>query len=163
MMAVPYADLLGRQDPLTVLRSTPAEIEALTCGWGARRWAGSSSLARWTGGQILLHLAQDEIGWGNRVRLALTLDGGVAQPYDGAAWVELESAAQIEVVRQAFSALRRLNLALYERLTPGQRDRRLGHPLLGEISVDWIIHRAAGHDLHHLRHLSAVAQLPAVR
>ena len=154
---VPYGDLLGAQDPLAVLASTPGQIEVLTRGWDLRRWCRTSSLAKWNASQLVLHLVQDEIGWGSRVRLALTQDGYVAQPYDGEAWVALESRGLPETARSAFGALRRLNLTLYEGLTVEQRGRLFGHPLLGDISIDWIIHRAAGHDLHHLVHLRAIA------
>jgi hypothetical protein len=157
--SVPYADLLGVRDPLAVLASTPDRLETLTRGWDSGRWSGTYAQGKWNAAQLVLHLAHDEIGWGNRVRLALTLDGYVVQPYDGASWVAVESPTPPEAALAVFVVLRQLNLMLYGRLSSDQRGYRFGHPLVGEISIDWIIHRVAGHDLHHLQHLHAIAKL----
>jgi hypothetical protein len=157
LASVPYADLVGMQDPLTVLASTPDRLEALTQGWGSWRWSGTYVQGKWNAEQIVLHLAQDEIGWGNRVRLGLTLDSYAVQPYDGDSWVALESPTSVGTALTAFVGLRRLNVMLYGRLSSDQRGRRFGHPVVGEISIEWIIRRAAGHDLHHLQHLQAIA------
>ncbi len=107
----------------------------------------------------MLHLAHDEIGWCNRVRLALADDAYVVQPYDGARWVDREPATDPQAALEAFLALRRLNLMLYRRISPERRARPFRHPEMGEISIDWILRTLAGHDLHHLRHLEAIAAL----
>ena len=156
-VAVPYADLLGAADPIAVLAETPTRIEALVRAWDSPRWAASYAPGKWNAAQLVLHLAHDEIGWCNRVRLALSLEGYVVQPYDGAAWVALEAPIPPGVALEAFVALRRLNLTLYRRLTREQRTRPFRHPELGEISIEWIIQVLAGHDLHHLRHFDAIA------
>lgn len=85
--------------------------------------------------------------------------GYVVQPYDGAAWVALESPAPRDAALAAFAALRRLNVLLYERLSAEQRARPFRHPEMGQISVDWVARTLAGHDLHHLGHLTAIAAL----
>jgi hypothetical protein len=154
---LPYETLVGSEDPLALLASTPARILELVRGWDDLRWAKTYAPGKWTAAQIVLHLAQDEIGWCNRVRLALSVDGYAPQPYDGDRWVALETPTDPQVALDAFLALRRLNLILYRRLTPEQRARPIPHPEWGEISIDWILKTLAGHDLHHLRHLQAVA------
>jgi hypothetical protein len=107
----------------------------------------------------MLHLAHDEITWGNRVRLALTVDRYAVQPYDGAHWVALETPTEADAALASYLALRRLNLVLYRRLSSDQRARPFPHSELGEISIDWILQRVAGHDIHHLRQLQAIAAL----
>ena len=89
----PYADLVGSEDPVALLASTPDRIADLVRGWDARQWSKTYAPGKWTAAQIILHLAHDEIGWGNRVRLALSVDGYIVQPYDGARWVALEAGA----------------------------------------------------------------------
>ncbi len=159
LASLPYADLVGAQDPLSLLASTPTRIAALVRDWDARRWAETYAPGKWTAAQLILHLAHDEIGWCNRVRLALTVEGYVVQPYDGAQWVAQETPTDPETVLAAYLALRRLNLTLYRRIPSDQRARPLPHPELGQISIDWILQTLAGHDLHHLRHLQAIAAL----
>jgi len=156
LASLPYAHLVGSQDPLVLLASTPHRIAELVRGWDARRWAGTYAPGKWTAAQVVLHLAHDEIGWCNRVRLALTVDGYVVQPYDGAQWVARETATDPETALAAYLALRRLNLLLYKRIPSDWRARPFPHPELGEISIDWILQTVAGHDLHHLRQLEGI-------
>jgi len=70
-------------------------------------------------------LAHDELAWSTRIRLALTVPSYVPQPFDGADWVALESPTDSAAALEAFLALRQLNLVLYRRLTPEQRNRTI--------------------------------------
>jgi DinB superfamily len=155
----PYADFVGSEDPLLLLSSTPKRIAELVRGWDASRWSEIYAPGKWTGSQLILHLAHDEIGWCNRIRLAMTVNVYVLQAYDGAQWVDLETPTDPEIALAAYLALRRLNLMLYKRIPLAQRARPFAHPELGEISIDWILNMLAGHDLHHLRHLQSIASL----
>ncbi|HEY2953988.1 MAG TPA: DinB family protein [Candidatus Eisenbacteria bacterium] len=154
---LPYADLVGSRDTLALLASTPGRIAGLVQGWDARRWSRTYAPGKWTAAQVVLHLAHDEIGWGKRVRLALADDHYVVQPYDGARWVDAEPATDPHAALEAFLALRRLNLKLFAGIPTERRARPFRHPEMGEISIDWILQTLAGHDLHHLRHLEAIA------
>lgn len=156
-LGIPYADHVGDADPLALLASTPARIAAQVSSFDEARWSRSYAPGKWTAAQLVLHLAQDEIGFGSRVRLALTVPGYVVEPYEGADWVALETAADPRVALEAFLALRALNLLLYRRLTAEERARPVAHPELGAISIEWVVRTLAGHDLHHLRHLEAIA------
>ena len=147
---LPYAHLVGSQDPLSLLASTPDRIADLVRGWDARRWSETYAPGKWTAAQLVLHLAHDEIGFCNRVRFALTVDRYVIQPYEGADWVGLETPTEPETALAAFLALRNLNLILYRRIPSDRRARPILHPDVGEILIDWILHTLAGHDLHHL-------------
>lgn len=159
LASLPYADLVGSQDPLALLTSTPDRIAELVRGWDTRCWSSTYAPGKWTAAQLILHLAHDEIGWCNRVRLALTVDDYVVQPYDGARWVALETPTDPEAALASYLALRRLDLVLYRRIPSDQRARSLPHPELDEISIDWILQTLAGHDLHHFRQLETIAAL----
>ena len=156
---IPYADLVGAADPIELLGSTPRRVAGLVSGWSLARWSLSYAEGKWTAAQIVLHLAQDEVAFGCRARLALTEPGYVPQTFEGDDWVALESPTEAGIALDAFLALRRLNLILYRRITAEQRFRPVVHPEFGAISVDWILRVLAGHDLHHLAHLQAIAKL----
>jgi hypothetical protein len=156
---LPYSELVGAEDPLSLMASTPNRIAELVRDWDAARWSRTYAPGKWTATELVLHLAQDEIGFGNRVRFALTQDGYVIQAYEGADWVAQEAPTDPKVALAAFLALRRLNLILYRSIPAERRSRSIAHPEFGEISIDWILHTLAGHDLHHLRHLQAIAAL----
>jgi len=91
---LPYADLVGSEEALTLLASTPGRIADLVRGWDARQWSSTYAPGKWTAAQLILHLAHDEIGWCNRVRLALCVDDYVVQPYDATRWVALETSTK---------------------------------------------------------------------
>src|SRR5262245_55291683 len=156
MPATPmYEDLVGSEDPLDLLASTPDRIARLVRGWSPARWKSSYAPGKWSGAQIVLHLAQDEVGWSKRVRLALSEPGYVIQPYDAPAWVARETPVDTSAALDAYLALRRLNLGLYRGIGEEERQRPILHPQYGEMSIDWILRTLAGHDLHHMRHLEA--------
>ena len=157
MAATPmYEDLVGSEDPLHLLATTPDRIARLVRGWTPARWRASYAPGKWSGAQIVLHLAQDEIGWSHRVRLALGDPGYVIQPYDADAWVDRESPVEPIAALDAYVALRRLNMSLYRGASEEERLRPVRHPQYGDLSVEWILRTLAGHDLHHLKHLEAV-------
>ncbi len=155
--AAPYSDLVGAADPLELLASTPGRIAELVRNWDSARWSLSYAEGKWSAAQVVLHLAHDELAWSTRIRLALTTSGYVPHPFDGADWIALESPVDAAVAFGAFVALRRLNMALYSRLTAEQRSLTIPHPEFGTISIDWILRVLAGHDLHHLGHLRAIS------
>jgi hypothetical protein len=154
---LPYANLVGSEDPLVLLASTPGRVAGLVAKWDPGRWSKTYAPGKWTAAQLVLHLAQDEIGWSSRVRLALTIDNYSVQPYDGAQWVTLETPVDSAAALDAYLALRRLNLPLYRDTPVAERERPLPHPELGSISIGWILQTLAGHDLHHLAHLQTIA------
>jgi hypothetical protein len=153
-----YESLVGSEDPLELLASTPDRIARLVQTWTPERWAATYAPGKWSGAQLVLHLAQDELGWSNRVRLAHSVPEYEVQAYDGAAWVDLETPTEPAVALAAYLALRRLNLLLYRRIPLAKRLRTFPHPELGEISIDWILRTLAGHDIHHLAHLQAIGE-----
>ena len=156
---VPYSALVGTADPLALLGSTPQQIAHLVEHWQPTLWSRSYCEGKWSAAQLVLHLAHDEIGWSNRVRLALSVPSYLPVPYDGAEWVRLETPTVPDLALDAFLALRRLNLILYQRLTPLQLAQPLHHPVVGDITIAWILTRIAGHDLHHFTQLQAIAAL----
>ncbi len=154
--ATPYAGDLRDLDPLDALRRTPERIGAIAGSWSPAAFERSYAIGRWTARQLLTHLAQCELVFGTRVRLALVTPSYVAQDMDQDAWMARESHLSGPDALAAFVAVSRMNLALFESLSPADRAVRLSHPEYGPISVDWIIHQMAGHQIHHLKQLEKV-------
>jgi hypothetical protein len=153
----PYSDLVGTRDPIEVLSSSPRRIAQLVEGWDTKRWARSYAPGKWSAAQVVLHLLHDELAWSIRIRYALTVADYVPRPFEGADWVRLESPAEGPAALEAFLALRRLNLLLYRRLKGRELAQALAHPEFGTITVEWVLRVLAGHDLHHIKHLEAIA------
>ena len=64
---------------------------------------------KWTTSQLLAHLAQAEIVFGNRLRFGATTDGYVVQPFDQDEWIKVDVDVDPVVALDAYLALRALN------------------------------------------------------
>jgi DinB superfamily len=155
----PYsADLDGR-DPLTAIRDTCARIRALAGEWAPVDFERSYAPGKWSARQILTHLAQSEVALSYRVRMALTTPGYVAQAFDQDRWMSCEPATSGPDALDAFLGLAAMNAALFDHLTPVDRGMTLSHPEYGSLTVDWVIHQIAGHQIHHCKQLETIATL----
>jgi hypothetical protein len=156
----PYsADLAGR-DPVAAMREAAERVRRLTESWADEVFERSYAPGKWTARQILLHLAQTELALGTRARMALSTPHYVAQPFDQNAWMAREPVPAGHDAVNAFLVLSRMNAALYAALPPAARQAPLSHPEYGSLTVDWIIHHAAGHQMHHLQQLEQIARSP---
>lgn len=152
-----YSKYLGSLEPISTMRANVERIRVLTKGWTKEQFGRAYAPGKWTARQVLLHLAQTELALGTRARMALAAPNYAAQRFDQDAWVDRETRITGPEALEAFAAISRLNSALFEGLSPADREIAMSHPEYGSITVDWIIHLLAGHQIHHLAHLEAVA------
>ena len=152
----PYADALGSADPVSALGKTPGKIRRVVGKWTAKQWERSYAPGTWSARRILIHLAQAELALTTRVRYAASQDGYVAQSFDQDAWLLLDDHADGPTALDAYTALRRLNLAMFKGMTPAQRKRGFTHPEYGKLTPDWVAAQLAGHDIHHLKQLELI-------
>jgi hypothetical protein len=153
----PYTADLGDCDPIIAFRETPARIRALAERWSAADFDRSYAPGKWTARQILTHLAQAELALGTRARMALSTPDYAAQSFDQDAWMARESTLDGRAALEAFVATAAMNAALFASLSPADREATLSHPEYGSLTVDWIIHQMAGHQIHHFKQLQEIA------
>lgn len=156
MQKNPYASDLGSADPLKALADTPRKIRSILEKWSSRQWERSYAPGKWSARRILVHLAQAELALTTRVRFAASQKGYIAQPFDQDAWLLLDDHADGPTALDAYTALRRLNLAMFKGMTPALRRRPFIHPDFGRLTPDWVAAQLAGHDIHHLKQLKQI-------
>jgi DinB family protein len=149
----PYSSDLGNREPVAAMRETADRIRGLATSWTPDRFERSYAAGKWTARQILMHLAHSELAFGTRVRMALSTPNYRAQPFDQDLWMKREPALSGRDALDAFVAMARMNAALFGSLSAADRATPLSHPEFGAITVDWIIHQMAGHQIHHLKQL----------
>ena len=146
------------------MRDTAARIRAVVGDWRPDQFDRTYAPGKWTARHILTHLAQSEIALGYRARMALTTPSYAAQSFDQDRWMSIEAGgpggsgglsggASLE----AFLSMTAMNAALFASLSDADRAIALAHPEYGSLTVDWIIHQMAGHQIHHLRQLEDIA------
>jgi hypothetical protein len=152
---------LGDRDPTAVLRETPLKLQAfsedLTYPWDRPYREGG-----WTGGEIVAHLADQEIGFAFRLRQAVAFkdERHTTQPYDQDAWARPYAKLCPAVAVQAFSGLRAWNVARLATLELDEWLATYHHPERScDESVDELVRFQAGHDLHHLDQLQGLLEL----
>jgi hypothetical protein len=148
-----YSRYLGDLEPVGAIRRNVDRVRAITGGWTTERFERSHAAGKWTARQILTHLAHTEMALGYRARMALSTPGYAAQSFDQDAWIACETRVSGREAVDSFTALARMNAALFEELSSGQRQVAMSHPEYGTITVDWIVHLLAGHQIHHLQQL----------
>jgi hypothetical protein len=155
--ANPYETILGARDPIAVLSETSTELARLTADWLTDDFDRAWEPGKWTARHILLHLAQTELMFGQRARIAVNGDATEVQTYDQDRWVtrEIEGMRARDALA-VFVALRLMNVALFRSLTPEDLAVQLRHPERGTIDVEWLVCTLAGHDLHHLSQLHSI-------
>ena len=152
----PYSADLGDREPLEAIRENTDRVRSLTTGWTEPQFERTYASGKWTARQVLIHLAQTEMALGTRARMALSTPDYVAQRFDQDTWVVRESRLKGRDAVAAFVALSQMNRILFENLTPADLQIAMAHPEYGAITVDWIVHLLAGHQIHHLRQLAMV-------
>jgi hypothetical protein len=149
-------DLLGGREPLDSLEDTTRRIQDTAARLGPQGLSRPWAPGKWTGVQVLSHLADVEIAIGFRMRQILAEDGHRVQPFDQDKWAERYTDVDPELARRSLAAFRQWNLALIRRMTPQDLARRTVHPDRGEETLETVVLLLAGHDLNHLGQLEAL-------
>lgn len=152
----PYAADLGSRNPLDALADTPARMRELVERWGEDHFERSYAPGKWSARLILVHLAQTELALTTRARMAVATPDYVAQAFSQDEWMGLDTSVDARTALDAYTALRRMNLAMWRGLSADQRGRPFHHPEYGELNVEWIMAQMAGHDIHHLKQLEQI-------
>jgi hypothetical protein len=145
--------LLGERNPLESLDATARRVEAVAGRLGEAGLSRSYGPGKWTGKQILAHLADAEMATGFRVRQVLSQDNHEIQGWDEGAWGRRYTNVDADTALQSFLASRRWNLALFRGLDAKDLARQAVHPERGPETVDTIVRLLAGHDFNHLAQL----------
>ena len=145
--------LLGERNPIESMERSAARIGSLVRTLGSAGMSRSYGPGKWTGRQVLAHLADAEMAIGFRIRQVLSEDGHRIQGFDEGAWARRYANVDVEAALGSFQALRRWNLALLRSLGKDDLARTGVHPERGEESLETIVRLLAGHDLNHLGQL----------
>ncbi len=150
--------LVGQQAPLDILTRTEARLRDVVRGLSKGQLAQREAPGKWSINHVLRHLADSEIVWGWRMRMALAHDRPPITGYDQDAWADklgYGEADADESIRE-FGVLRAGNLRLLKNATPDDMKRVGVHAERGEESVAHMMKLYAGHDILHLNQVERI-------
>ena len=150
--------LLGDNDPVVVLRETPAALQRFLETVPPRIAASPEAPGKWSIRDVIQHLADSELVGGFRLRMVLAHDRPPLTGYDQDLWASRLRYRDVEVgdAFEQFAALRRANVRLWQSLTAEDLARVGLHSERGEESLEHMRRLYAGHDLLHLRQLERI-------
>ena len=151
-------ELVAEDDPLDILRGTPAALRGLVRGRSEAELSRPEASGKWSVRHVVRHLADSEVVWGWRLRLALAEDRPPLTGYDQDAWADRLGYGDADVAAsiEELEVLRRGHLRLLERATSADLARVAVHAERGEESVGHMARLYAGHDRLHLRQIARI-------
>jgi DinB superfamily len=153
----PYAEHIGALDPVAVLRTSLDDYQARILRFGSTDWQRPWAPGKWTIAQIVVHVTQWEMIMGIRLRCGVAAPDFTVQPLDQDELMRVEGdVVDGPTAFGAFVAVRHMNIAFAESLSPAVRRKRVMHPERGAIDVEQLLVTLAGHGVHHLKQIAAV-------
>jgi hypothetical protein len=141
-----------------VLHQTPAALQRFLDGMPEPVVRRPEAPGKWSIGEVVQHLADSELVGGFRLRMVMAHERPTLTGYDQDLWasrLEYRNADVRDALGQ-FTALRRANVRIWERLTQADL-RRVGlHGERGEESLEHMRRLYAGHDILHLRQVERI-------
>lgn len=150
-------NLKGR-DPMKVLGETAGRLRGHVRNTPIAVLRLRPAPDKWSGVEIIAHLADIEVVMGWRFRLILAHDGVGVQAFNQDEWVRnlrYQESDPAESVDQ-FESARKANLRLLHRVDANRLENHGVHPERGRETVADIVRLVAGHDLNHLAQLDGL-------
>ncbi|MGH9804787.1 MAG: DinB family protein [Candidatus Acidiferrales bacterium] len=149
---------IGKQKPVSVLKSTPARLERVLRGVPAKKLRRRPAPGKWSIAEIVLHLADSEMILGYRYRTILAKNRAriVAVNQDDWAASGLYQRRDLRAALEMFRAVRRANLELLGAIPRKQWSNYGLHSERGKESLAHIVQLYAGHDLNHLLQIQRI-------
>lgn len=150
--------LVGDAHPLDLLGRTESRMRDLVRGLSPAFLAQREAPGKWSINHVLRHLADSEIVWGWRMRMALAHDRPPITGYDQDAWADRLRYGEADAAESIaeFGVVRAGNLRLLRQATPADMQRVGVHAERGEESVAHMMKLYAGHDLLHLNQMERI-------
>jgi uncharacterized damage-inducible protein DinB len=141
---------------LAQLAEAPSKLRAAVAGLSDAQLDTRYREGGWTVRQVVHHLADAQMNWYIRPKLAVTEDLPVTKPYAEQLWAELADARSgpIEPSLQMYEGVTARWVRFLESLTPEQWGRKFTNPEWGTLTVEDSLRGMAWHARHHTAHIT---------
>jgi hypothetical protein len=150
--------LSQNSDFLVAQRETLAVLADLIRGASESQLSRRPAPGKWSVGEILAHLAEDEVTSYWRYRQMIENNGVALNSFDQDLWSRLgdyQSRKPAESL-QLFRLLREANLGMLALLSSEEWQRFGVHAERGKITVEDLARHMAGHDVNHIEQIRKI-------
>ncbi|HSG07732.1 MAG TPA: putative metal-dependent hydrolase [Longimicrobiales bacterium] len=149
-----------RVDLIGGIAALPRELRAAAAGLTDERLDVPYREGGWSTRQIAHHIADSHINAFVRFKLGLTEDTPTIKPYDQEKWAALGDVqlSRLEASLSLLDGLHERWVGLLRAMTPQDFGRRVAHPELGEIDLDFLVSLYGWHGSHHVAQIMALRQ-----
>ncbi len=150
--------LVGNDDPMQILSSTPARLSSAIARANRATRAVKPAPSRWSIDEIAAHLADAELVGGYRLRMIAATNATPIQAFDQDQWAKAFNYASCDAGESArlFAACRAGTLRMLARLSPEVFDHHGVHEERGIETMHHLLRLYAGHDRNHLAQIEAI-------
>lgn len=151
-------DYAQGKDPLDLQKQAPVVLAELVAKASDEQLTTRPSQDKWSIGEILAHLAEDEIATAWRYRQMVEHSGIGLAGFDQDLWARLGnySSRLPHDSLALFRLLRHANLQFLQHITPEQWECFGIHAERGRITVRELAAHMAGHDANHIEQIRKV-------
>jgi len=144
--------------PLAIQSDAPRSIAELIAGVPEQALQERPLPDKWSVGEIIAHLAEDELVSSWRYRQMIEKSGCVLSAFDQDARARLGDYSSRKPWDSLllFRLLREANLRMLNQLTANEWERFGFHAERGKITVRDLVWHMAGHDMNHLDQIEAI-------
>jgi len=145
-------------EPLSLQKETPGTLAELIAKASDEQLRTRPGKDRWSVGEILAHLAEDEFATAWRYRQMVEHSGIDLAGFDQDLWARLgDYASRVpQESLELFRLLRNANLQFLAQLTPEQWGAFGIHAERGRITVKDLAIHMAGHDTNHIEQIRKI-------
>ena len=146
------------KDPLRLQKETSAVLQQLIAGVPNDQLTRRPAPGKWSVGEILAHLAEDEIATSWRYHQMVEHNGVDLPGFDQDMWARLGnySSRSPKESLQLFRLLRETNLQFLGQLSEEQWECHGIHAERGRITVRDLAAHMAGHDANHVEQIRTI-------
>lgn len=141
---------------LAQLAAAPEKLRAAVVGLSDNQLDTTYRPDGWTVRQVVHHLADAQVNWYIRTKLAVTEYLPVTKPYAEQLWAELADSRSgpVEPSLQLFGGVTTRWCLFLESLTPDDWLRKFSNPEWGTLTVENTVRSMTWHSRHHTAHIT---------
>lgn len=151
-------DAVRGKDPIALQRQTPEELARLLVLASDEQLTTRPSEDKWSIGEILAHLAEDEMATAWRYRQMLEHSGLALTGFDQDLWATMGNygSRRPRESLELFRLLRAANLQFLEQMRPEHWECFGIHAERGRITIRELAVHMAGHDANHMEQIRRI-------